>query len=182
MAPRWQTLTVRFFAAVIGAASLAALAACSSDSPPTLVYQLDSSPLDRAGVSFPVRADHFSIVPGSFPCSTRPVRITSVQLYRPTAGIRLLHWGLANRPYDQSHAAAYPRTLSKLGPYASHTVTARCHHTRWYARVGLELLRTQPGPQSFLAVRITYNSGAEKKAGYISEQFRIREPHGQRPS
>jgi hypothetical protein len=128
-------------------------------------------------MSFPSRADRFAIEMDSFLCSTQPVHLSSVELYQPSAGIRLVRWGLANHPYGTLPASP-PKTLSEYGSgfFASHTVTARCHRTHWYAHVGLQLLRTRPGPQSFRAVRITYDSAGTTKVGYISEQVHVSDP------
>ena len=172
MAARRRTPVTIALTAVV----LAGPVACSNRAAPTLVFQLDPHPLDRATLTFPVAANRFSIETGSFLCSTRPVHITSVELYGASAGIRLIDWGLANHPFSKSVTIPHPGPLLGLEPFTSHSVTARCHHTQWYARVGLELLRTKPGTQHVRAVRVTYSSAGLQRGGYISEQYVIRDP------
>jgi hypothetical protein len=175
----------RLAAAAALSAVLAGTVACSGPTnAPALVFRLDDSPptpgtLD-ARVSMAMRADDFSFGPDSFLCSAAPVRITSVDLYRPSNGIRLVRWGFANHPYPLRAEQAGP--LSNYGPFTSHAVTARCHHTSWYARLGLEVQRTHTGRQTVLGIRLTYRSGGTEKVGYISEQFTFREPGGKSPS
>lgn len=164
----------------VGMALLACLvvAACSSSPPPTLVRGLSDNPPDPAkgisGGSFRMRADIFSIELGTFLCSVRDVRITSVGLYRPSSGIRLARWGIENHQMTMNSMAAGP--LNHLGPFTSHAVTQHCGRTQWYSRVGLELHRTEPGTQSFLGLRVTYNSDGQQKVAYLWEQYRLHDP------
>jgi hypothetical protein len=120
-----------------------------------------------------MRANTFSIELDGFVCSVRDVRVTSLRLYRPSGGIRLARWGIENR--DITELSLAPGPLMHLGPFTSHMVTQRCQ-ANWYSRVGIELHRTKPGTQSFLGLRITYDSDGRQKVAYLAEQFRIHDP------
>ena len=155
------------------------LTACSSDAPkliPILSDKPPSAASELGGVSLPSRADDLAVVLDVFLCGTRDVPITSLQLYKPSSGIRLVRWGIANKPYDQMKWENTVAGLRSGGPFRSRTVTARCHETQWYSRVALELHRTQPRTQSFTGVRFSYRSAGKEKVGYVAEWFRIREP------
>lgn len=161
----------------VSAALLAAVAGagCSSE-PPSLIPGLRNDRPDPAkgisGGSFSMHANVFSIEMLSFLCSTGDVRLTSVRLYRPSAGMRLVQWGIDNqhRPVTNAITAG---PLTRLGSFSSHAVTPRCHRAPAYAAVGLELHRTQPGPQSFLGLRVTYDSDGRQKVAYLWEQYHI---------
>jgi hypothetical protein len=158
------------------------LAGCSS-TPPTLVPGLRPRPPDPAkgvsGVSLPMRADTFSIEMGTFLCSVRDVRLTSVRLYRARGGIRLARWGIENQRITDNANANGP--LTRLGPFTSHAITRRCGHDQWYSRVGLELHRTRPGPASWLGLRVTYDSDGHAKVAYLWEQYHVADPQTRSP-
>jgi hypothetical protein len=118
-----------------GAVLLAALvvSGCSSTPAPTLIPGLSDSPPDPAkgisGGSFSLRADIFSIEMGTFLCSVRAVRLTSVRLYRPRGGIQLARWGVENNHITMKGVTSGP--LAKLGPFTSHEITRGLVNLCW---------------------------------------------------
>ena len=172
----WSVLGGVVLLAVAGIVT--AIVVTRSAAPPTLVPALDDRPPNPAvgisGGSFPSHSDIFTVESGGFLCATRDVEITSISLYRPAAGIVLARWGFKNhgdKP-DYMHA---PVSLAKFGPFTSHTITQRCGVATYYAHLALELHRTQPGTQSFLGLRMTYQSDGRQKVAYQWEQITVTE-------
>ena len=107
---------------------------------------------------------------GTFLCGTRDVTITSMSLYRPSSGVRLVRWGIENEVVPGTGNAS----LAQLGSFTSQTITQHCGASS-YSRVGIQLQRTQPGTQSFLGLRVTYQSDGRTKVAYLWEQYQLRE-------
>ncbi len=116
----------------------------------------------------------FSVELGTHLCSVRDVTITSASLVEPSPGITLTRWGLNNQGGTDWWHAIGP--LARSGPFTANKITARCNTTDYYSRVGLELHRTEAGTQSFLGLRLTYQSAGRQKVAYLWENDVIREP------
>lgn len=108
-------------------------------------------------------------------CGRGDAHISSLQLYRPSAGIRLVRWGIENQNSNvYLNAEASGPLINLGGAFADHAVTEHCGKAS--AMVGLQLRRTEPGTQSFLGVRITYDNNGQQQVGYIDEYAKVRDP------
>ena len=161
---------------LLGSATAVIDVVVGSDSPPSLIPVLSDRPDPSQGISgglLPMEAD-VAIELGTFPCATRHVTLTSVSLYRPSPGIRLVRWRIENTVITEDGEAA---SLARLGPFTPHDITQVCGASP-NSRMGLQLHRTQPGTQSFLGLRITYRSDGRQKVAYLWEQYQLRQAAG----
>jgi hypothetical protein len=111
-------------------------------------------------------------------CGKGNVTITSISLYQPTPGVKLVRWGIENS--NALERTGGGTTLASLGSYTSHTVTQHCGGGS-YTNVGLQLGRTAPGTQSILGLRVTYLSHGRRVIAYLAEHDQFREPPAHTP-
>jgi hypothetical protein len=166
--------------ALVGA-GIATAVVIESGGPPALILSMsDQRPDPNKGISggsFAEGSETFSMQLGSFQCAKRAVTVTSISLYKPTSGIQLQRWGFANTLPSDTNDIDHPdvaltQILGGIG--TSHTLTRLCTDP-FYARLCLQLQRTQPGTQAWLGLRVVYRSDGENKVAYVWEQYQIKD-------